>query len=215
MEILVVDDHQLIRTGLREMLPLRFPNSRIYEADTGETALELAQAQHCDLAVADLFMPGETAFSFLRQLCDACPELPVVVLSASENAAHVRKCIDYGASAFVPKAAPQDELIGAIETALAGGVFFPSLSEQAYAADDAPALDLDAVTDALTERQLEILALVAQGKSNKQIARECNCSDNTVKVHVSAILRALDLNNRTQAGILGQRLGLASSPASL
>ena len=127
MEILVVDDHQLIRTGLREMLPLRFPNSRIYEAASGEAALELVRSQHFDLAVADLFMPGETAFSFLRQLCDCRPELPVVVLSASENGAHIRKCIDYGASAFVPKAASQEALIDAIETALAGGVTFPAV----------------------------------------------------------------------------------------
>ncbi len=214
MRALVVDDHMLIRSGLHDMLANRFPDIEVVEAASGEAALGLIGSKPFDLAIVDLFIPGEAAFVFLRKLCDADPELPVLVLSGSENPMHVRKCIDLGCSAFVPKSAAQETLFGAIDSILDGGVFIPTeiLNSNAEAErnkSDLPALpSVETVTSKLTDRQLEILTMITSGKSNKQIARDFQLSENTVKVHVSAILRSLELDNRTQAGILGQQLGL-------
>lgn len=211
MQILIVDDHELIRSGLKDFLHKHLEQPDIREADCGKTALTLADTNAFDLAIVDLFMPGEQAFQFIRKLCDKHPDLPVLVLSASDSGAHIRKCVDLGASAFVNKSAPQTDLLKAINTALAGGLCFPSVQDtQAVVNPETslPKLTADQVIHNLTDRQLEVLCMVAQGKSNKQIARECNLSDNTVKVHVSAILRSLELNNRTQIGLLGQQLGL-------
>jgi DNA-binding NarL/FixJ family response regulator len=220
MRIIIVDDHQLIRSGLRDLLKDKFPEVSIHEADNGPSALNQIEQFDFDLAIVDLFMPGETAFVFIRKLCDKRPELPVLVLSASEDDAHIRKCIDLGACGFIPKSAAQTDLLNAIQTTLAGGVYMPARldkhdSSEPASHDDYSIDNLNEVTARLTNRQLEILCMVAQGKSNKQIARDCSLSDNTVKVHVSAILKSLNLNNRTQIGLLGQRLGLVGSSQPL
>lgn len=214
MRFLIVDDHALIRSGLSDVLKRYFPTCSCLTASSGEEALGALQRSAIDLAVVDLFIPGEDTFGHIRKLCDRFPELPVVVLSATEHPQHVRKCIDLGAAAFVPKSAAESVLIHAINTALAGGYYVPQNLNSVVAAatfindSELPAISIDTITSTLTERQVHILTMVAQGKTNKQIARECNLSDNTVKVHVSAILRALGLSNRTQAGLLGQKLGL-------
>lgn len=219
MRALVVDDHMLIRSGLHDMLANRFPDIEVVEAASGEAALGLIGSKPFDLAIIDLFIPGEAAFVFVRKLCDADPELPVLVLSGSENPVHVRKCIDLGCSAFVPKSAAQETLFGAIDSILDGGVFIPteilhSNAEAELSTTDLPVLpSIETVTSKLTDRQLEILTMITSGKSNKQIARDFQLSENTVKVHVSAILRSLELDNRTQAGILGQQLGLLAETA--
>jgi DNA-binding NarL/FixJ family response regulator len=220
MRFLIVDDHALIRSGLSEVLKRHFPTCSCLTAANGEEALTTLGATEINLAVVDLFIPGEDAFSHLRKLCDNYPELPVVILSATEHPMHIRKCIDLGASAFVPKSAAEAVLIHAINTALAGGYYVPtSLISVVNAAtfnndSDLPPISIETITSTLTERQVQILTMVAQGKTNKQIARECGVTDNTVKVHVSAILRSLGLSNRTQAGLLGQKLGLMSGDFS-
>ncbi len=211
MNILIVDDHQLIRSGLRDLLHNKYSDIATSEADKGSVALNLIDEQSFDLAIVDLFLPGEAAFVFIRKLCDKRPELPVLVLSASEDNAHIRKCIDLGACGFVMKSAPQADLIKAIDITLAGGVYIPVDLTQQDSAGKQPALNLADVTSTLTDRQLEILCMVAEGKTNKEIARQCQVSDNTIKVHVSAILKSLNLSNRTQIGILGQKLGLVNT----
>ena len=148
----------------------------------------------------------------MRQLCGQHPGLKVVVVSASENPAHMRKAIDTGAQGFIPKSFCSDRLIAALEVILEGRVFLPDAMTQvnpaAMAANGevAPGTSREQLLACLTPRQLEILHLLAQGQSNKQIARHCQLSENTIKVHVSAILRALALSNRTQAGVLMQKL---------
>jgi DNA-binding NarL/FixJ family response regulator len=214
MRFLIVDDHALIRSGLSDVLKRHFPTCSCLTAASSEEALTTLRDSPVDLAIVDLFIPGEDAFSHLRKICDAFTELPVVVLSATEHPQHIRKCIDLGAAAFVPKSANESILIHALNTTLAGGFYVPQNFNSVVAAaaftNDAelPAISIETITSTLTERQVHILTMVAQGKTNKQIARECSLSDNTVKVHVSAILRALGLSNRTQAGLLGQKLGL-------
>jgi DNA-binding NarL/FixJ family response regulator len=221
MRFLIVDDHALIRSGLSDVLKRHFPTCSCLTAANSEDALSIMLDNPIDLAVMDLFIPGEETFSHIRKVCDKLPELPVVVLSATEHPNHIRKCVDLGAAAFVPKSAPESILIHAINTALAGGYYVPQNLNSVVTAstfnndNELPAINIDTITSTLTERQVHILTMVAQGKTNKQIARECNLSDNTVKVHVSAILRALGLSNRTQAGLLGQKLGLMVNDITL
>lgn len=218
MRVLIVDDHELIRAGLADTLRQAYAGITIAEAENGNAAFEqLAQAEF-NLAIIDLYIPGEKSFSFVRTLCDRYPALTVVVLSGSENPADIRKCIDIGASGFIPKSTPRDQLLAALAEVIDGKIYLPEAITQAVPAamsssgSVAPGMTLEQVTGSLTPRQREILELLAQGQSNKQIARSCQLSENTIKVHVSAILRALGLNNRTQAGVLMQQLHDAAPP---
>ncbi len=218
MRVIIVDDHALIRTGLASTLQQQYPAFDIREAENSKSALAILAESSVELAIVDLFIPGEDSFAFVRQLCDSYPAMTVAVLSATENPAHIRKCIDLGASGFIPKSSSPAQLLAALADILAGKIYLPSTINFALPAAIAssgavaPGLTRDQVVSSLTPRQLEILQLLARGQSNKQIARSCKLSENTIKVHVSAILRALGLNNRTQAGILMQQLNDAGPP---
>ena len=212
MRVIIVDDHALIRTGMTKILRQHFDAASIAEAATSAEALKLLDQSPADLVIVDLFIPGEDSFCFIRQLCDQYPALLVVVVSASENPSHIRKAIDTGASGFIPKSYSSTQFLNALDIALEGGIFLPDSLLQANPAaiaansETAPGTTRQQLLACLTPRQYEILQMLAQGHSNKQIARQCQLSENTVKVHVSAILRALGLNNRTQAGVLMQQL---------
>lgn len=214
MRVLVVDDHQLIRSALADLLRNKFIDVECVEADCSQSALAALQTDQFDCAIVDLFLPGETVFVFLRNLCSRWPQLPVVILSASENTSQIRKCFDLGASGFVNKGEAMEKVCEAVKTVLAGGQYVPDILSQqssygkSYEDGSLPDLQLNEVINKLTDRQLDVLRLVAEGKSNKEIARERGLSDNTIKVHVSAILRALGLNNRTQMGLLAQKIDI-------
>lgn len=216
MRVLIVDDHQLIRAALKDLLSREYPDLECIDVSRGDMAFTEIAKKDFDTAIVDLFIPGETAFVFIRKLCEQYPALPVIVLSATENQQHMQKCIDLGAQAFVNKGDAMNVIVDAVKKVLAGGLFLPeALSNMAKRPVSSgpghlPYLNLDAVINKLTDRQLDILRMIAEGKSNKVIALERKLSDNTVKVHVSAILRALDLSNRTQIGMLAQKLGLVN-----
>jgi DNA-binding NarL/FixJ family response regulator len=165
-------------------------------------------------------MPGSSGgFSFIDLICKNHPKVPLIVLSASENPSHIRKCVGIGAMGFVTKSAPKRSLFSAIDKALSGEIYMPESLIRPMPDLTRIMIEVDqgseAISGLLTERQLDILARISKGLSNKLIARELNLSENTIKVHVSAILRALGLNNRTQAGLMGQKLAstLASESA--
>ena len=211
MHTLIVDDHAFVCVGLKATLLDGLSDIKVSTASDGAKALDILLNDSIDLAVIDLFMPGgDGGFDFIDTVCQTYPKLPIIVLSASENRAHIRKCLDIGAKGFVTKSAPKEILFTAITKVLAGDRYIPSALLTAQGDDGRGNSDLQAsadnVTQLLTERQLEILALISKGLSNKLIARELFLSENTVKVHVSAILRALSLSNRTQAGLVGQKL---------
>ena len=211
MHTLIVDDHAFVCVGLKATLLDGLSDIKVSTASDGAKALDILLNDSIDLAVIDLFMPGgDGGFDFIDTVCQTYPKLPIIVLSASENPAHIRKCLDIGAKGFVTKSAPKEILFTAITKVLAGDRYIPSALLTAQGDDGRGNSDLQAsadnVTQLLTERQLEILALISKGLSNKLIARELFLSENTVKVHVSAILRALSLSNRTQAGLVGQKL---------
>lgn len=211
MHTLIVDDHAFVCVGLKATLLDGLSDIKVSTASDGAKALDILLNNSIDLAVIDLFMPGgDGGFDFIDTVCQTHPKLPIIVLSASENPAHIRKCLDIGAKGFVTKSAPKEILFTAITKVLAGDRYIPSALLTAQGDGGRGNSDLQAsadnVTQLLTERQLEILALISKGFSNKLIARELFLSENTVKVHVSAILRALSLSNRTQAGLVGQKL---------
>ena len=211
MHTLIVDDHAFVCVGLKATLLDGLSDIKVSTASDGAKALDILLNDSIDLAVIDLFMPGgDGGFDFIDTVCQTYPKLPIIVLSASENPAHIRKCLDIGAKGFVTKSAPKEILFTAITKVLAGDRYIPSALLTAQGDGGRGNSDLQAsadnVTQLLTERQLEILALISKGLSNKLIARELFLSENTVKVHVSAILRALSLSNRTQAGLVGQQL---------
>jgi DNA-binding NarL/FixJ family response regulator len=205
MHVLIVDDHAFVCVGLKATLSEEFDNIEVTTTDHGDTALTILSQNTIDLAIVDLFMPGGAGgFNFIEMLCESYPKLPIIVLSASENPAHIRKYA----------------LFEAISMALKGERYVPaslveSMPEVARVMDEVDAgADIEIIAGLVTQRQMDILLCITQGRSNKQIARELNLSENTVKVHVSAMLRALGLSNRTQAGILGQKLGLSDTSAS-
>ena len=211
MHTLIVDDHDFVCVGLKATLLDGLRDIKVSTASDGAKALDILLNDSVDLAVIDLFIPGgDGGFDFIDTVCQTYPKLPIIVLSASENPAHIRKCLDIGAKGFVTKSAPKEILFTAITKVLAGDRYIPSALLTTQGDGGRGNSDLQAsadnTTQLLTERQLEILALISKGLSNKLIARELFLSENTVKVHVSAILRALSLSNRTQAGLVGQKL---------
>jgi DNA-binding NarL/FixJ family response regulator len=218
MHVLIVDDHAFVCVGLKATLLDEYKGIDVTTTDHGDTALTILARDTIDLVIVDLFMPGAGGgFNFIAMLCESYPNLPVIVLSASENPAHIRKCLDFGAIGFVTKSAPKDALFEAISRALKGEKYVPdslreSMPDVARVIDEVDSgADVDIISGLMTKRQMDILRHITHGRSNKQIARDLDLSENTVKVHVSAMLRALGLTNRTQAGILGQKLGLDES----
>jgi DNA-binding NarL/FixJ family response regulator len=152
----------------------------------------------------------------LRRLCNELPQVPVVVLSAAEDSESIRRAIDLGASGFIPKSAASEVMLKAVDLVLAGGVYLPPAIFDAPEKDRGLEEDLGdesqglrrRVEAILTARQLDVLSLLGRGASNKEIARELSLSENTVKIHVAAILRGLQVSNRTQAGVVAQKIGL-------
>lgn len=216
MLILIADDHALVREGLRYALRDLTPEVRFQEAsDAMQVRALIERSPDVDLLLLDLVMPGSNGFELLTELCQRRPELPVVVLSGSEDPVHMRKALDLGAAGFIPKTSSAEVMLSALRLVLAGGIYVPSdmlRSSPSGAPADAPPAPVSAPqsgsADGLTNRQREVLRQLGEGKSNKQIARVLDLSDNTVKIHVAAILRVLKAENRTQAVIIARGLGL-------
>ena len=212
MKILVVDDHPLIREAMKLVLQQLDADIEVLEAGNCADALAAAD-QHPDLGLIllDIQLPCMSGLDALGSFRERHPAIPVVVLSGSESRHDVMRAIDGGAMGFIPKSQPSRVMINALRLVLAGGVYLPAeiLSQQAAPAA-APAVGaVHAPADlGLTGRQSEVLALLIQGKPNKIICRELSLAEGTVKIHVTAILRALGVANRTQAVIAVSRLGL-------
>lgn len=166
-----------------------------------------------DLAVIDLNMPGAVGNRHLERVRSEHPTLPVIVLSGSDDPAVMRSVLDLGALGFIPKAYSPEVMLSAIRLVMAGGVFVPAMMMQPGVSmtADKPAADgdepsVEALRKLLTERQVEVLRLLSNGKPNKLIARDLGISEGTVKIHLAAIFRALNVRNRTEAVVASRRL---------
>jgi DNA-binding NarL/FixJ family response regulator len=211
VKILVADDHALIREAFRHLLTELNPDVTVLEAgDCDGTCRLVEQHPDLDLLLLDLRLPGTGGLATLEKLRAEYPTLPVVVVSALEDPATVRGVIARGAMGFIPKSSSNDLMLSALRLVLSGGRYLPPEILASPGADEAPQ---SAAQLHLTDRQREVLLLMAQGKSNKQICRELGLAEATVKIHVTAILRALKVTSRAQAIVAVNRLGLASGAA--
>jgi DNA-binding NarL/FixJ family response regulator len=226
MNILVVDDHALIREAMRGALTELEAGAAIFEAsDSNECMRLVAENGDLDLILLDLTLPDRDGFAVLAELRERYPSMGVVVMSALQDRDNVLKALDLGALGFIPKSAQRKVIIGALQLVMSGGVYIPPQAlSHAEAAEPAPALApapsapsalpspqpraanvQPAATPAdlgLTERQVDVLALMMQGKSNKAICRVLDLAEPTVKNHVTAILKVLKVTNRTEAVIM-------------
>ena len=204
--ILIVDDHPLFREALRNALSAGKTQLDISEAGSLDTLIaHLTKDDACDLVLLDLRMPGVQGLSGLIYLRSQYPNIPVVIVSASEEAGIVQKSLDLGASGFIPKSAGTTTIIEAVETVLAGGVWIPPWAQRELPADPETA-DIARRVASLTAQQIRVLMMLKEGLLNKQIAHALNVSEATVKAHVSAILLKLGVASRTQAVIAASKL---------
>ena len=203
MKILVVDDHTLIREALRGVLQELKPEAGVIDASSCREALELAQANaaELDLVLLDLGLPDGDGFDTLGELRDLYPAVAIVVLSASKDRDSVTKALDLGALGFIPKSASRAVMVSALQLVFAGGIYVPpEILQRSKAPMSAPVSASTSPSElGLTERQIDVLALMMQGKSNKAVCRELDLAEATVKNHITAILRALKVTNRTEA----------------
>lgn len=207
MEILVADGHALIREALRHLLQELDAHTHVIEAVDGDSARRVVAAHpHLYLALLDLKLPGVNGLGLLTELRNGYPDLPIVVLSGVEDALTMRTVLDRGAMGFIPKSSSNRVMLGALQLVLSGERYLPPklLSAVAGAAvAPGPGMNFK-----LTERQRDVLKLVVQGQSNKEICRELGLAEPTVKIHVTAILRALHVTSRAQAIVAINRLGV-------
>ena len=204
--LIIADDHPLFRGALREAVSGLLVRVDIAEAGTFEAAAELLERNSdVDLILLDLAMPGVRGFSGLIFMRAQYPSVPVVVVSATDDPVVIRRCMEFGASGFIPKTLGVEAMRGAIKRVLDGGVWTP------------PEVDLTAVSDAetgelvarmatLTPQQVRVLMMLSEGLLNKQIAFQLAVSEATVKAHVSAILQKLGVESRTQAVIAAAKI---------
>lgn len=209
MKILVADDHALFREGLRHVLTPLAERVEIIEAQDCEQALAAVDTNgDLGLVLLDLHMPGRDGFAALETLSHRYPALPIVVLSGSENRNDMRRALDGGAMGFIPKAATAAVMVQALRLILAGGIYIPPALLQPSIGQARTAATPAHEALGLTPRQLDVLRLVLDGKSNKVIAAELGLTEATVKAHITAVFKALDVSNRTQAALTVERMGI-------
>lgn len=205
--VIIADDHPLFRAALKQALTETL-SAPILEAESFEQLLALIDSYpHVELVLLDLTMPGNRGLTGLTSLRSRYPDILVVVVSANEQLATIRQAMAFGASAYIPKSMPLAELQAAIHSVLAGDTWLPADIKQAVtqAADD-DYVEFAGRLEQLTPQQFRVLECLADGLLNKQIAYELNVQETTIKQHVSAILKKLNVTNRTQAGILFKQM---------
>jgi len=219
MKVLVIDDHALVRDALRGVLRTVFGASRVAEAASWrEAQRELRRPEGFELVLLDLGLPDRDGFEALLELRERHPECPVVVLSGQQDQASVSRALELGAVGYIPKSASRKVMLSALQLVISGGMYLPpellggvrTAREQLASAPPSPPEESDSGSArGLTARQMDVLALLMQGKSNKLICRQLGLAEPTVKNHVSAILRVLNASNRTEAVVAARALGIA------
>jgi DNA-binding NarL/FixJ family response regulator len=204
--IVIADDHPLFRGALRQAIGSMMPQARVLEASgLDELQATLSAEKDVDLILLDLSMPGVQGFSGLIALRAQHPHVPVVIVSASEEATIIRRAIEFGASGFIPKSLDVDGIGTAIQTVLAGETWTPPDIDLS-ATEDKETADLVRRLATLTPQQVRVLLMLSEGLLNKQIAYELSVSEATIKAHVSAILQKLGVESRTQAVIVAAKI---------
>lgn len=211
MKLLLVDDHPMVRDGLTHLLRGLDPDLQVDEAGNCAQATALAGSSDYDLILLDLKMPGLDGLGALAAVREAFPASPVVVLSGEQDPRIVRQAIEEGAMGFIPKSSTSSLMLQALRLVLSRGVYLPpNVLDASIGPDPAQVQQVasDDSIEGLSDRQMEVLRRVVQGKPNKVIARELAISEGTVKAHLSAVLRALKARNRTEIVYAAAKLGL-------
>jgi DNA-binding NarL/FixJ family response regulator len=205
-QILIADDHPMVREAIASAIANAFPGSTVDETDSLESTIAYAEANpDCDLVLLDLNMPGMDGLSGIITLRTAHPDIPVVVLSAEDDKNIVLNSMTYGAAGFITKSMSREKITAAIEQILDGQIFLPPdiirKPDEFGAGRNQPAkraIDPEVIAT-FTKRQLLVFEHMAKGKSNKEIGYDLNIAETTVKAHVSAILRKLNVHSRLKA----------------
>lgn len=212
IKLLVVEDHALVREGLVQTLRQLDEEVDILAVADGDSASAvLEKGQQFDLILLDIGLPGVDGLSCLRAFRHRFPSMPVVILSAYDDAHTVGKAMKCGAASFVPKTYSSDRLLAVLRQVLAGGVFAPEQNPAppiTFLPGAAEKGDADPADFGLTDRQAEVLGLMAHGRSNRDIAALLGLSEGTVKIHLTAIFKALGVSSRTQAMVAIARHGI-------
>ena len=208
MYVLIADDHPLVRDALSRIVCQLGPQVRVEEAGDFESVCRHLDRELPDLLLLDLNMPGMDTLAGLRRLRQRYPSLSTVVASGQDDPVTIRTVLATGASGFISKADPPQTLISALRLVSSGGVY---VSARLLGASGDGAAPLPADASGLTPRQLDVLNLLLLGHPNKQIARNLGLTEGTVKIHIAAILRALQARNRTEAVLRARALGLGRS----
>jgi DNA-binding NarL/FixJ family response regulator len=214
MKFLLIDDHPLFRQGLKGIAQ-RLDGAAVVLESASFGAAQALLDDDLDLVLLDLRLPDRDGLEALAAIRAAFPALPVVIVSASENKQDIKAALRLGALGFVSKASSADVLENALRLVLAGDIYLPS--GIMLGPDGQPGADWSRGLDepparGLTDRQAQVMRLMARGESNKQIARALNLSESTVKVHVTAILRALGVTSRAQAIVAAFQQGKDKAP---
>lgn len=210
--LLIADDHPLFRGALGEAVNGLLQDTTIVEAGTFDEVADLLEREgDVDLILLDLTMPGARGFSGLMYLRAQYPGVPVIVISANDDPVAIRRCMEFGASGFIPKTVGVDATRTAISRVLNGGVWTPPDVDLA-GGSDAAAAELMARMATLTPQQVRVLMMLSEGLLNKQIAFQLGVSEATVKAHVSAILQKLGVESRTQAVIAAAKIEAGQWP---
>jgi DNA-binding NarL/FixJ family response regulator len=221
MRILIVDDHALVRRGMNYVVKEGFPDADVVEAESSAAALEALRAGgKVDIALVDVRMPDLDGLELLRAIKGEWADMPVIMLSTYENAPYVKRALADGAAGYLLKDATPEDLSQAINVAMSGSgnVLSPRVIQNLFEdqeASNASSSNGRRSEYSLTQREHDILALLAEGRSNREIAGRLYLSEKTVKAHLAAIFRKLGVTNRTQAAMMAVQMGVGPVPGAL
>jgi DNA-binding NarL/FixJ family response regulator len=214
VKVLIVDDHALVRRGIGHVVRDCFPDAEVVEAESASAALEV-MSHGVEIALVDVRMPDSDGLELLHELKDRWPDVPVIMLTSFDHAHYVRRALAEGAAGYMLKDATPEDLEQAIKVAVSGGgnVLSPRVIQNLFEATGAESSSPEGSrgsrpAGALTQRETDILALLAEGKSNRDISRALYLSEKTVKAHLAAIFRKLGVTNRTQAAMAAVSMGI-------
>jgi DNA-binding NarL/FixJ family response regulator len=221
MKILIVDDHALVRRGLSYVVKEGFPDAEVTEAESSAAALAVLHGGlTIDMALVDVRMADQDGLELLREIKAEWPDVPVIMISTYENAPYVKRALADGAAGYLLKDATPEDLSQAINVAMSGSgnVLSPRVIQNLF--EDQESLATAASNGrrneySLTQREHDILALLSEGRSNRDIAGRLYLSEKTVKAHLAAIFRKLGVTNRTQAAMMAVQMGVGPVPGAL
>jgi len=221
VKILIVDDHALVRRGMGHVVRDSFRDAEVIEAGSTVEALEAMTSSSMDVALVDVRMPDSDGLELLHEIKARWPDVPVIMLTSFDHAHYVRRALAEGAAGYMLKDATPEDLEQAIKVAMSGGgnVLSPKVIQNLFDAIDGGTSDngegSHRPTSALTQRETDILSLLAEGRSNRDISRALYLSEKTVKAHLAAVFRKLGVSNRTQAAMAAVAMGIGPAAQAL